>query len=230
MKKLCRVAIAALVLSGCATMEVRETTRTMERIGHDPQLNIVSKVTAGEALLSTFQYTSKTGYQIYDGRAVSIGGGRVAVIEGDFLYRADVEGKPAYCTERQVFNMLLPGMTKNACFADRNNDGLLDQVMIASDLVWWHEDVSPGIKFGPGVETAPIDRSINSQLLYQGYSNKTLRIAYREYAGNLARPSFSQDLSYEITSFPTEVTFRKITIQVRSVGNQGLEYQILGGY
>ena len=109
MKKLCRVAIASRLLSGCATMEVRETPRTMERIGHDPQLHVISTVTAGEALLSTFQYTSKTGYQIYDGRAVSIGGGRVAVIEGDVLYRADVEGKPAYCTERQVADILLPG-------------------------------------------------------------------------------------------------------------------------
>ncbi|MEF2265396.1 hypothetical protein V3C40_01275 [Janthinobacterium sp. LS2A] len=230
MKKLSSVLILSLALSACATMEVRETSRTTQRIGHAPQLNVISKVTAGEALLSTFQYTSKSGYQVYDGRAMSIGGGRVAVIQGDFLYRADVEGKPAYCTERGVFNMLLPGMTKNACFADRDNDGLLDQVMVASDLSWWHEDITPGIKFGQGIETAPIDRSINSQLLYQGYSNKTLRIAYREYLGDLARPSFSQDLSYDITSFPTEITFRKIKMQIRNADNHGLEYQIIGGY
>lgn len=230
MKKISSALMAMLVLSACATLEVKETSRTTERIGHDLKLNTVSNVTAGESMLSTFQYTSKVGYQIMEGRAVAIGGGRAAVIDGDFLYSADVEGKPAYCTERPVFNMLLPGMAKTACFADRDNDGMLDQVMVASDLVWWHEDVKPGIKFGVAEETAPINKSINSQLLYQGYSNNTLRIAYREYAGDMARPSYFQDLSYELTTFPTEITFRQIKIQIRKAGNQGLEYQIISGY
>lgn len=68
--------------------------------------------------------------------------------------------------------------------------------------------------------------NLRQQLLYQGRSGSTVRVSYREFLGDLSRPAFTQDLTFDLSTDPiigvkgsraeileatnTQVTFRLI--------------------
>lgn len=68
------------------------------------------------------------------------------------------------------------------------------------------------------------------ELLYQGFSRNTLKLVYREFNNDLARPAFFQDASYDVEKFPITVTFRTVRIEILSADNNQLVYKVLSGF
>lgn len=67
---------------------------------------------------------------------------------------------------------------------------------------------------------------INFELIYSGATRDSIRLHYREYTYNdLARPAFSQDLTYERDS-PT-IRFRNMVIKVVSTTGGELRYVVV---
>lgn len=65
----------------------------------------------------------------------------------------------------------------------------------------------------------------NFELLFNGIDGQGLRLQYREYtADDLARPAFSQDLSYPLSV--QTIRFRKLVIHVEAVNDQGMTYRV----
>jgi hypothetical protein len=46
----------------------------------------------------------------------------------------------------------------------------------------------------------------------------------------MARPAFFQDVSYDIQSFPAEVSFKAVRVKIISAGNDGINYMVLSGF
>ncbi|WKZ32962.1 MAG: hypothetical protein QY316_00720 [Thermodesulfobacteriota bacterium] len=65
--------------------------------------------------------------------------------------------------------------------------------------------------------------SFKSELLYNGKSGDTIKVSYREYKDDLARPSFYQDISYDLSE-STEIGFKKMKIEVLKATNSSIEY------
>lgn len=66
---------------------------------------------------------------------------------------------------------------------------------------------------------------INFNIVYNGISGDTLRLAYREFTANdLARPAFFQDLTYNKNE--KIIKFRGIDIEILKVTNNELTYKI----
>jgi len=66
--------------------------------------------------------------------------------------------------------------------------------------------------------------------MYEGVSNKSLRLAYREYINDLARPAFFQSVNYDIASLPETIAFRSVRVEVISANNEAIEYRVLSGF
>ncbi len=91
-----------------------------------------------------------------------------------------------------------------------------------------------------GVEIPPAayrlgDHSIRDgfkyELLYQGIDNGVVRIAYREYTENLARPAYSQDLTYTLEpSGQTRIRFRDVSAVIHSANNNEIQYTVESGF
>jgi hypothetical protein len=66
------------------------------------------------------------------------------------------------------------------------------------------------------------------ELVYLGLAGKTLRIGYREYSGggNLIRPAFSQELTYDIGT-SSVIVFRDFRIEVFGANNEGITFVVL---
>jgi hypothetical protein len=66
----------------------------------------------------------------------------------------------------------------------------------------------------------------NFELLFNGIDGQGIRLQYREYtADDMARPAFSQDLSYPLTS--KVIRFRKLVLEVDQVSDQGMTYRVV---
>jgi hypothetical protein len=63
------------------------------------------------------------------------------------------------------------------------------------------------------------------EILYQGVSKGEVKIAYREFVNNMARPSFNQDVSYELSPGGTAlIGFKGMRMRVLKADSQSIQY------
>lgn len=229
--KICTAFIVAFMLSGCATVSVLEVNKPAEeRIGKVPMLGTIATASVGDPVFSQFRYWSRTGFRMKD--AFVNGGvlGRFDVQEGDFLLKAAIEGQTVYCTERKAYSDHLVGPISTACFIDPNESGQFKIVKARPGMVWLSTDVTGTVRYERSEFITPKTDAFKYELLYQGTSKGVLRFSYREYVNDMARPSFFQEVSYDVSSYPTEVGFKSVRIEVLGTDNSGIRYRVLSGF
>lgn len=64
------------------------------------------------------------------------------------------------------------------------------------------------------------------ELLYNGKSGQTIKIAYREFVKDMARPSYFQDLTYDLSESKT-ISFKGIKLDVLSASNSSIKFKVL---
>lgn len=224
------IAVAvALLAAGCASPTPQETSKTELKTGQVPAIGASNKASVGSTIFSQYKYWSKTGTHLGGNVAARIGLGRVVANAGDFIYPTVVDGGPAHCTEAKAYLDGLVGPYKTACFVDKDGDGQFEIVKAQPGMVWFESKI-PAVPYSQGEYISPSADSRKAELLYQGYAGKTIKLSYREYVNDMARPAFFQDVSYEVPSFPAEITFKAVRIKVESAGNDGLSYTVLSGF
>lgn len=65
-----------------------------------------------------------------------------------------------------------------------------------------------------------------SELLYGGIANEVIKITYREYHNDIARPAFSQELQYDMKQSKI-IVFRNTKIEVISAANDKIIYKVI---
>jgi len=64
------------------------------------------------------------------------------------------------------------------------------------------------------------------EFMYNGKSGNTVKFTYREYADDLARPAFTQDLQYDLND-SNIIGFKGLRVDVIKAGNVEITYKIL---
>jgi hypothetical protein len=70
------------------------------------------------------------------------------------------------------------------------------------------------------------DCDFRQELLYNGISKKTIRMTYREYKNDMARPAFFQDLTYDLDQSST-IRFRSFKIEVLEANNSFIRFVVI---
>lgn len=135
-------------------------------------------------------------------------------IDGQRLRLAQID-------EQHFFQVHDDGTPRNKGMS-RTPMGIWVEVM--PDLVFEPADIT----FLPVVKTdeTAIAAGENYEIIFTGRDESSLRFQYREYTSeDMARPAFSQDLTYPATS--STIRFRGLTIEVQRVGNDDLTYRVV---
>jgi hypothetical protein len=231
MLKTAGILSTACFLAGCTTVQPLERSSVTEQVGRIPELNQEAQISVGSTVFSQYRYWSKVGYLLGEPLETSVYLNKVSVPAGEFLVKADVDGKIVYCTEHRTWLDPLVGPISTTCFVDTDNSGsTFGRVMGRPGMVWLTKDLDRRIPYSKQELQVPRADSKKMELLYQGYSAKTLRLSYREYVNDFARPAFFQDVSYDIASFPADITFRTVKLRISGADNSGLHYQVLSGF
>ena len=224
------ILLIALALSGCATVKISELSTVDSRIGTVPIIGEQAVAPVGGVIYSQFRYWSKTGYRLKGGLSVGLGLGRVSVSDGDFVLKAEVENKTAFCTEKLTYIDPLVGPHTTACFIDADNDGKFERLKTAPGAIWFESEITPPLAYEKSELMVPRSDSFKYELLYQGITKGSLKLSYREYINDFARPAFFQDVTYDLDSTPTTITFRTVRLEVLSANNNQITYRVLSGF
>lgn len=81
-------------------------------------------------------------------------------------------------------------------------------------------------KFRTGSCSSVSVDNFRREIVYSGVSKGTVSLLYREYSGNMARPAFSQDLTYDLSE-GDEIGFRGARFKVLKATNTSIRYVVL---
>lgn len=114
------------------------------------------------------------------------------------------------------------------CFVDDQKDGTFDRFEFSGQGLQGGYKLKSRIAY-KRVEatTEALDDGFKQSLIYLGSAGGVLRLNYREFKGDLARPAFTEELTYSSpTRFPDVIAFRDIRITVLGLDNAGIHYRV----
>ena len=208
MKKIYLLLVLAILVGGC-TKVPKEYHQSKEYTF--PKIGSTNTVEIGENL---FSKTSSIGKKII------VQGNKVHADDRDFIFnnnklRITEEGFNAICYSW-------------FCAVDTKNDGFLDS--------WWNARIEKNIlplskKVSYRLEDIKSPDYFKKTSLYQGKVNNEIKISYREFFGNVARPAFTQDVKYELNSDGSAILgFKGLRIKVLNATNTEITYKVLNDY
>ncbi|MDA8449900.1 hypothetical protein M5C97_01725 [Acidovorax sp. NCPPB 3859] len=219
--------IAAASILGCTTVQVIDPPLIVESTGTTPTIGATETVAVGSVMFSQYRLWKKTGMHIPTGYRGKVGGAEVEVLSSDYLVKAVADSQEAYCTQRMTMKNLLGVPTKPTCFTGPAGETFFTKVIVPSDAIWWSRDLPEPIRFIKTEAYIPRQESLRRELIYLGTAGKVIRLAYREYLGDMARPAFAQEVSYDLGKLPFEILFKSARFEVLDVGSSSLRYRVL---
>lgn len=118
------------------------------------------------------------------------------------------------------------------CFYDDDGDGNFDRLTARPGLIKYKQTLAVPISY-THVESKIVTRlaggSFKRELVYLGVSGQTLRVLYREFSDNLARPAFTQELTYPVTPEKSAIAFRSLQIEVTKIQPTEVHYSVKKG-
>jgi hypothetical protein len=223
-----------VALASCATSSPIVSEAVYDQIGSSPSLNTQTTVDVGEAMVEQFQYLVHVDAQLKDGYEARFALGKIAAPNGTFLmgYR-DSTSANQFCSSEKLYRDPLVGGYDVICFKDINNDERFDLVRVPRiALGSWKELKADPLRYERIIADAPVDsgQGFKHELLYQGLSKGTIKVAYREYVNNMARPAFSQIVEYEYGGEELEISFKGARILIHSATQNNITYTVSRGF
>lgn len=113
------------------------------------------------------------------------------------------------------------------CLIDRDRDGSFEAVNTWTGFITSKLPVP--IPYTKGLELIVPDEvdAFRQMLIYLGMSGQTLRLSYREFINDLARPAFTEEVTFTLSGqYPETVAYKDLSIDILGVDNAGLRYVI----
>ena len=227
----------AVLMAGCgSTPRLIPAPSLSQEIGSEiksiPAIGVIHSVEIGENLYS--EYTAKTT-RTYSATLMEDAYGEMDL--GNKISRKRGTTGPLTKTYGDKFNALcfdfgtssvLTG-SSHACLVDKGGNGIFDHSMFKN-----RDRYFPLINKAKYARTAneptfSIDESkFKRTALYQGISKGSIKISFREFVNDMARPAFTQDVSYDLQSDgTTSIAFKGLRIEVISARGPNIEYKVL---
>lgn len=90
-------------------------------------------------------------------------------------------------------------------------------------LTTWPKD--PFLKMS-SVPYLSKEKGFKAELLYTGITGNSLRLTFREYSNDMARPAFTQELTYNLKESAV-IAFRTLKIKVIKATNSSLKFTVI---
>lgn len=120
--------------------------------------------------------------------------------------------------------------TQYICLTDLNNDGNFTHFSAQGDVSFQKLDASVPYKTIPSFILLG-QNSFKQIVLYQGRVGNKIKISFREFKDDIARPAFTQDIEYELEKDGTTVIgFKGLRVEVLKATNMDITYKVVKDY
>lgn len=219
--------LLVLMVAGCVSTA---PPQYFSRIGEEPVAGVEAQARVGESVYTKFDYRSEELLRLVQGINQKYSGclGCVISVAPGAVIEKRVSGGE-YCTRvgHPLRGSIGPGDDRVVCFTRHATRDEVVQLRVTGTLGTWNA-VDPPVAFEHA--EVMVGEGFKSELVYQGVAAGVLRLLYREYSENLARPAFQQELTYTMEAQgPTEVGFRGLRLEVLGADNSGIRYRVVTG-
>lgn len=219
MKRILGICCVSVVAVGCSAVKV---VQPEYKEGYFPEVNKVTTVNVGQPMVTEYEYFSEKKAILMGNVSAGIMLARRDASKGMSLVPVTSDGIEVFC--------LPPGGLGSPCFRDEDNDkkfewayslngynALIEKMQITPvPYKKMQHKLKDGFKY---------------ELLYQGLDEDVVKISYREYTENLARPAFRQEISYNLKSGgDTDIQFKDVNLTIHHADNMGVKYTVNSGF
>lgn len=213
-----------LMATSCVPRVQHDPSTSIAKIGQSPEIGARSSASVGSVMYTEYNYIASQKASLRAAFQDNLGPfASVSVSAGADLKPLMVAGKQAYCTTAPAYMSI--GERRSICFFDSDGNSTADKYWVVGTLESITYDV-PNIPISRAEAIADAG-GFKYELLYQGIDRNVVRVSYREFTGNLARPAFQQDLTYTLADKgPTQVAFRSLRIEIEGADNNNIQYRV----
>lgn len=200
---------AAAALTVCAV-----ATHAENKVGQAPSVGAEATATVGSPVLEKFRYDAVKVFvtQTDVVRGTITGNNRIAA--ADPLQQVSSRAKYKACSFR------------GPCALDDDGDGKFDRIAL--------DDVVAALKLKAPVPyeirdaVAPSSTGNFKQVVtFLGVNGDMLRLSYREFLNDMARPAFTEELTFpQGRIFPQPIAFKDTRITVLGIDGAGMRYRV----
>ena len=198
------------------------------KIGQRPEPGIENRVTVGSVLLEQFNIVADPAPKLRDDLEVSLGIQGKIVIPSRSRFHVIRSNPLKACTiAEDTYIDLFAGPRGPACLYDDNMDGIFDRAS-AEKMVLTTKKIKWPVPYDMiDTPASPSSDYFKMALTYLGGTGDVLRLSYREFSHDTARPAFTEELSFPLDqTFPQTITWRDTEITLIYIGKEGLRYRI----
>lgn len=196
---------------------------------HNPKLNVVSVVEIGENIYSkSFLFYDNTSQvtllepAIGSGFGVYVDTTKSIDIQKGLLKSWAKIGKDnikTFCFENTM-----------VCLTDLDSSGYFTHFGAGAQVGSYELDNPAKYKVEP-TPAALKENSFKYIVLYQGLTDNKIKISFREFKNNMARPAFTQEIDYELDKDgSTIIGFKGLRVEVIEVTNMDIKYKVIKDY
>lgn len=210
-----------LVLTGCSTqIKLTEANNFSTTI---PPINSVNEVEIGTSLVSKetgYKYKAlkllkkskiKTGYILKDVKEGEV------FINDFYTSKYDLYSAINPTSSGLIYGIALPKSGGKAITFNKTGSGIT------------YSKDNMTLEYVEILTPIPKKEYFKQDFIYNGKVGNAIKFTYREYANDLARPAFTQDLQYDMTE-SNIIGFRGLRIEIISATNIKIKYKVLSYY
>lgn len=225
----------ALLTSGCANVqEIDKTDEALVENVLTPAVGETAKGTIGDTLIEQKHVFYAPGIKLrqsYETEWIRNGGTRAFPFSfeaGAELKRISIhKGVPIYSGQAKGGLIGLSPMIAGNYGIGVQDDGAVAYVQLAKGVI----DETPGrsVRFDKVQVVDETRDNLKREFIYSGRTGDALFFTYREFIHDMARPAFTQNVTYNVKDGPV-VGFKKLRMEVLKATNTEITYRLLSGF
>lgn len=224
--KVFNVLILLLLFTGCAQ---KVTFFSEKKIGSTPQLNIDTYADIGDSLYEEYDYVSTPVANCVNAIDMSYYLGSINISTNAPLIKVIIGNETQYCSELKTYIDPLVGAFDYVCFKSDLNSHQFTDVRVPKIMLGSWSKLDRPIEYKELILNTST-KGLKKELLYNGNYKGELKIQYREYLNDFARPAFYQDISYELQHGDNEVHIKGVKLLIYGQEKNKIHYKVLNGF
>lgn len=148
----------------------------------------------------------------------------VSIAAGDKFIQIQSKAKLKACRSPSIDAFI--AKVYDACLFDDDADGRFDR--FGGNEVQGGKKLPHPIPYKTSEFIQPTTGSLKQVVIYLGSTKDTLRLSYREFVNDMARPAFTEEYTFPLAaSFPQPVAFKGVKLNVSGIDGEGLHYSVV---
>lgn len=210
------LAVVALAVSSSLSAQVI-------RDDVEPPINSPAVASVGDRVYEKSHLTVIPAYIVdaaFSGKNIFA---RVVISPGDKFMRIPSKANLKACRSPSVDAFLKK--VYDACLYDDDGDGTFDR--FGGNEVQGGKKLPQPMPYRPSEFISPTSDSIKQTVIFLGSTKDTLRLSYREFVNDMARPAFTEEYTFPLgPTLPQTISFKGVKLLVTAIDGDGLHYSI----